>query len=892
MSINIQLDGKLQKISGQTMTKEKIVEKLGYTPANEATVNADIAELDANLDAFENALEDYKNSMSDIDTGSADDEFVIADSSGNVIAKFDNEGLHTTSIEAESFTSNDKELAVYDDNGNAAFKVDENGITHAAKLELNSGDVDEQLGAISADLAEHDSNTTKHITADERTKWNNKSEFSGEFNDLKNSPITEDESGELIYADDAGNIIFKVAQDGGHTTELTLPGGKVDTRLNQLSADMSELEDDLETHTKLLDGDTGTPVHILPTERELWNSKVDANYVAKELAKLVDSAPDKLNTLDELAAALGDDENFANTVTEALSQKATQADLAEHTSDTDIHITPSERITWNNKSDVKSYYDLPDAPDITSEEDDSLLITDTSGNIVFKAGNLDKLDSDKTGIETTTIIAKEADIDNIYNKSEVDALLAEKSDDDHKHDISVTGTGDTAITVIGQGSKDSVHYTINHIKTNKAGAHTKVTVNEYGHITEGSTPTDIKDLGITNVYNKDEVDAINAAHETATTAHTKDQVGLGNVDNTSDIDKPISTATQNAIDGLKSELSESITSESDSWTIVDDSGNILLKAGVLDDNTSGLETTTLIAEKANIDNLYNKDEVDSLLAEKEDTHDHPYLPDTTTFAGSKSQGGPANSVEKSLKLKFNNGSTEGTNLFTYNGSSEKTVDITPGKIGAYTINEVDSLIAALQDKLDNALYEEIKINSFTTDKGTQARGTTITSVTLSWTTNKTPTSLTLDSTAIDASTKSKTISGLSIKWDNNKTWTLKATDEKGATSTTTATISFGNYIYYGVGTTENNFTSSFVTGLSKRLQTSKAYDFSVTPSNQYIYYAVPKRLGTVSFKVGGFEGGFESPSTVSITNSSSYTEDYYVYRSTNKLSGTTAIDVT
>lgn len=40
---------------------------------------------------------------------------------------------------------------------------------------------------------------------------------------------------------------------------------------------------------------------------------------------------------------------------------------------------------------------------------------------------------------------------------------------------------------------------------------------------------------------------------------TKAQVGLGNVDNTSDMDKPISTATQSALDELDSRLSESIT---------------------------------------------------------------------------------------------------------------------------------------------------------------------------------------------------------------------------------------------------------------------------------------------------------------------------------------------
>ena len=45
-------------------------------------------------------------------------------------------------------------------------------------------------------------------------------------------------------------------------------------------------------------------------------SDIDAS-----IASLVDSAPAALNTLNELAAALGDDANFSTTVTNSLSQK-------------------------------------------------------------------------------------------------------------------------------------------------------------------------------------------------------------------------------------------------------------------------------------------------------------------------------------------------------------------------------------------------------------------------------------------------------------------------------------------------------------------------------------------------------------------------------------------
>ena len=51
--------------------------------------------------------------------------------------------------------------------------------------------------------------------------------------------------------------------------------------------------------------------------------------VDNKVAGLVDSAPEALNTLNELAAALGDDPNFATTISTAIGKKANTADLAK-----------------------------------------------------------------------------------------------------------------------------------------------------------------------------------------------------------------------------------------------------------------------------------------------------------------------------------------------------------------------------------------------------------------------------------------------------------------------------------------------------------------------------------------------------------------------------------
>lgn len=68
-----------------------------------------------------------------------------------------------------------------------------------------------------------------------------------------------------------------------------------------------------------------------------------------------------------------------------------------------------------------------------------------------------------------------------------------------------------------------------------------------------------------------------------------------------------------------------------------------------------------------------------------DSHTHKY-------AGSSSAGGAANSVKTNLIIKLNGGSTEETNLFTFNGSTAKTINITPSAIGASASSHTHSYL--------------------------------------------------------------------------------------------------------------------------------------------------------------------------------------------------------
>ena len=72
---------------------------------------------------------------------------------------------------------------------------------------------------------------------------------------------------------------------------------------------------------------TGKPTAPTPPDDAVGLEMANAAFVRKLLAALVDSSPEALDTLNELAAALGNDPNFATTVTNALAGKQPLSDV-------------------------------------------------------------------------------------------------------------------------------------------------------------------------------------------------------------------------------------------------------------------------------------------------------------------------------------------------------------------------------------------------------------------------------------------------------------------------------------------------------------------------------------------------------------------------------------
>lgn len=292
----IQTESGLQSLN-PSLTKEKIISILGYTPADKNDLpnitedqsgkinivdeegniiltidNEGLKTLDAILDGQSvvshmnntiihvtaaekekwNNTQDFSGKYDDlIDAPILNDNegnMIVADEQGNIIMKVDNQGLETTTIIVDDIVAkNSDEFSIMDEQGNIILRVDENGL--------------ETTNVKAQNIDSHINNTDIHITATERTTWNNKSDFDGKFNSLAESPFTEDNSGELVYTDTNGNIIVKISEDGLTSTTIT--------------ADGVNLGQTLITHIN--ETNNSDKLHITTAERKNWNNKSNFN---------------------------------------------------------------------------------------------------------------------------------------------------------------------------------------------------------------------------------------------------------------------------------------------------------------------------------------------------------------------------------------------------------------------------------------------------------------------------------------------------------------------------------------------------------------------------------------------------------------------------------------
>jgi hypothetical protein len=346
--------------------------------------------------------------------------------------------------------------------------------------------------------------------------------------------------------------------------------------------------------------ETDTAKFKLGTGNTVWNSLdyagVNQTDIEDAVNAVIDSAPNALNTLNELAAALNDDATFANTIINSLSNHtsattnvhgiANTANLITRTT-LDSAIFDHHSVTTNVHGIANTAL-LVTATDLSAHTGDS---TDVHGiantaNLVYQAqlasevstlenNKAPKADPTFTGtvvLPSTTSIGDVSATEISYLNNVSSAIQTQLNGKANIANAEFTGNITLpSTTSIGDVSAAEIGYLNNvssAIQTQLDGKlATSVAATTYAALT-GATFTgnvvltantsigtvDSTELGYLNGITSSVQTQLDAKAPTANPTFTgtvagvtKSHVGLGSVDNTSDADKPISTATQTAL---------------------------------------------------------------------------------------------------------------------------------------------------------------------------------------------------------------------------------------------------------------------------------------------------------------------------------------------------------
>ena len=247
--------------------------------------------------------------------------------------------------------------------------------------------------------------------------------------------------------------------------------------------------------------------------------------IADAVDDLVDGAPALLNTLNELAAAINDDANYTTTITTALGTKAPLASPAltgvptapTAAANTDTTQVATTAFAKAEADAAQSAAEATASADATSKANaaQAAAISAAATDATTKANNA------KSGAEATAASAlssHEADTTNVHGIADT-ALLATKAYADNAASVAVASVIDTAPAALNTlnelaaalGDDENYASTITSALALKAPL---------------ASPT----------------------FTGTVSGVTKSMVGLGSVDNTTDANKPVSTASQAALD--------------------------------------------------------------------------------------------------------------------------------------------------------------------------------------------------------------------------------------------------------------------------------------------------------------------------------------------------------
>ena len=576
MSVNIKTASGLQKLSSN-VTKNTIADALGYTPANPDSVTADLRAhtSDTNIHvtlAEKDKFTDYKQLKNTPN--------ITDDLSGD--------------------------FSIVDSRGNAALQVDSTGTTNVAKLNVNGQDVGSFMESTNATSNTHITDGVRHITADERTHWNDKSKLEGAIQ-------IQDSGNNFTILDNVGNAALQITEDGTtDVAKLTIKGADVEKTISDAAGAVAA---NLTNHSTATNGADGS-IHIQPGERAKWNdtSKMEGNLQLQDEGKEFVISDNSGNValqvtesgITQVAELEINGLNTSNEIARVESQAA--ANLSAHNTSKlpagdSKHIQEGERALWNDKQHLSGNIKIDD-------EGSEFVLTDKAGNVAFQVvstGTTQIADLEINGVNTTNEIARvegaassnlyahtsrtdnphhitkaQVGLSNADNTSDADKPIStaqavknealDKRIDDAEAALQTHKTTTVSDGAIHIQESDRTRWDDKswHSLTDKPNIVNNDESDEFQILDgSGNVAVVVDATGVTNVaklsiQGSDVIHRIDTVESDARTnlsnhttrtdnphAVTASQVGLGNVNNTSDADKPISNAQAAVNDTLQ-----------------------------------------------------------------------------------------------------------------------------------------------------------------------------------------------------------------------------------------------------------------------------------------------------------------------------------------------------
>ena len=238
-------------------------------------------------------------------------------------------------------------------------------------------------------------------------------------------------------------------------TELNYVDGvtsNIQTQLGTKLASASYTASDVLTKVKTVDGAaSGLDADLLDGQHGSYYT----DYTDTAISNLVDSAPGALDTLNELAAALGDDANFSTTVTNSIALKAPLASptfTGTVTAD-GLSLSDNDKATFGAGDDLEIYHD--GSHSFISDQGtgslrllaqnfvlanptntEAMLVAFPNGSVDLYYDNAEKLTTTSTGINVTGTVT-------------ADGLSISKNGTDH---IAVIDTSSGQVTNLSTGN--------------------------------------------------------------------------------------------------------------------------------------------------------------------------------------------------------------------------------------------------------------------------------------------------------------------------------------------------------------------------------------------------------------------------------------------------------